>query len=171
MERRGHQFFEDTLRLARVMDLLNRSRVQKEFEDRVVGNASQEIERRVAELIDWLIDQDFREWQAITARLTERQQKHESRMLGAPDIGSFHSDRARLMESVGKEAQRVVDSYDQQREAASIADQARTAVAAAAAAGGAALGLGTIITAAAHDGRRRRRPAFCWRAWWPRSAF
>jgi len=149
MERRGHQYFEDTLRLGRVMDLLNRSRVQKEFEDRVVGNAAQEIERKVAELIDWLIDQDFREWQAITARLTERQQKHESRMLGAPDIGSFHSDRARLMESVGKEAQRVVDSYDQQREAASIADQARTAVAAAAAAGGAALGLGTIITAAA----------------------
>jgi len=149
MERRGHQYFEDTLRLGRVMDLLNRSRVQKEFEDRVVGNAPQDIERRVAELIDWLIDQDFREWQAITARLTERQQKHESRMLGAPDIGSFHSDRARLMESVGKEAQRVVDSYDQQREAASIADQARTAVAAAAAAGGAALGLGTIITAAA----------------------
>ena len=149
MERRGHQYFEDTLRLGRVMDLLNRSRVQKEFEDRVVGNASQEIERKVSELIDWLIDQDFREWQAITAKLTERQQKHESRMLGAPDIGSFHSDRARLMDSVGKEAQRVVDSYDQQREAASIADQARTAVAAAAAAGGAALGLGTIITAAA----------------------
>ena len=149
MERRGHQYFEDTLRLARVMDLLNRSRVQKEFEDRVVGNAPREIERRVTELIDWLIDQDFREWQAITAKLTDRQQKHEARMLGAPDVGTFHSDRARLMESVGKEAQRVVDSYDQQREAASIADQARTAVAASAAAGGAALGLGTLVTAAA----------------------
>ncbi len=149
MERRGHQYFEDTLRLARVMDLLNRSRVQKEFEDRVVGNAPQEIERRVTELIDWLIEQDFREWQAITAKLTDRQQKHEARMLGAPDVGTFHSDRGRLMESVGKEAQRVVDSYDQQREAALIADQARTAVAAAAAAGGAALGLGTLVTAAA----------------------
>ena len=149
MERRGYRYFEDTLRLARVMDLLNRARVQKEFEDRVVGNAPQEIERRVTELIDWLIDQDFRQWQAITAKLTERQQKHEARMLGAPDVGVFHVDRARLMESVGREAQRVVDSYDQEREAASIADQARTAVAAAAAAGGAALGLGTIVTVAA----------------------
>src|SRR5262245_11042928 len=149
MERRGHRYFEDTLRLGRVMDLLNRARVQKEFEDRVVGNAPQEIERRVTELIDWLIDQDFRQWQAITAKLTERRQKHESRMLGAPDVGQFHSDRTRLKESVGREAQRVVDSYDQEREAASIADQARTAVAAAAAAGGAALGLGTIVTVAA----------------------
>src|SRR4029450_12005700 len=93
MERRGHQYFEDTLRIGRVMDLLNRSRVQKEFEDRVVGNASQEIERRVSELIDWLIDQDFREWQAITAKLTERQRKHKPRMLCAPKLGQLHSQR------------------------------------------------------------------------------
>ena len=36
---RGHVFFEDTLRLGRVMDLFNRARVQKEFEDRVVSDA------------------------------------------------------------------------------------------------------------------------------------
>ena len=36
----------------------------------------------------------------VTAMLAERQKKHESRVLGAPQIGSFHSDRARLMESV-----------------------------------------------------------------------
>jgi ABC-type transport system involved in cytochrome bd biosynthesis fused ATPase/permease subunit len=55
----------------------------------------------------------------------------------------------RLIDSVGREAQRVVESYDKQREAAAIADQARVAVTTAAAAGGAALGLGTIITVAA----------------------
>jgi small GTP-binding protein len=149
MERRGHAYFEDTLRLGRVMDLLNRARVQKEFEDRVVGTAPREIERRVTELIDWVIDQEFRAWQSITAALAERRQKHEARLLGSPDVGSFHADRARLMESVGREAHRVVDSYDQQREAARIADDARVAVATAAAAGGAAVGLGTIVTAAA----------------------
>ena len=58
MEQRGHAFFEDTLRLGRVMDLLNRARVQKEFEQRVVGDAPRQIERKVSELIDWLIDQD-----------------------------------------------------------------------------------------------------------------
>src|SRR5204863_183685 len=63
MESRGHRYFEDTMRIGRVMDLVNRTRVQKEFEERVVANAPRDIERRVAELIDWLIDQDFREWQ------------------------------------------------------------------------------------------------------------
>jgi len=149
MERRGHDYFEDTLRLGRVLDLLNRARVQKEFETRVVASAPRDIERRVTELIDWLVDQDLRAWQSITARLADRRRIHEPRMLGAPDVGRFHADRTRLMESVGREAQRVVDSYDQQREAARLADDARTAVATAAAAGGAALGLGTIVTAAA----------------------
>jgi small GTP-binding protein len=149
METRGHAFFEDTLRLGRVFDLLNRARIQKEFEDRVVADAPRQIERRVTELIDWLVDQDFRQWQAITERLAARRQAHANRILGAPDVGSFHTDRSRLIESVGREASRVVDSYDRRLEAEAIANQARTAVTAAAATGGAALGLGTLITVAA----------------------
>jgi small GTP-binding protein len=149
MEARGHQYFEDVMRIGRVMDLLNRSRVQKEFEDRVVADAPRQIERRVTELIDWLIDQDFRQWQAVTSQLADRVRDRGSRVLGAPDIGTFHADRSRLIDSVGRETQRVVETYDKQREAAAIADQARGAVAAAAAAGGAAVGLGTIITVVA----------------------
>ncbi len=149
MENRGHQFFEDTMRIGRVVDLLNRARVQKEFEDRVVGDAPREIERRVSELIDWLIDQDFREWQTVTLRLADRDRERETRPRGAPEIGSFHADRAKLMDSVAREAERVVEGYDRKREAQTIADQARTAVAAAAAAGGAAVGLGTLVTVAA----------------------
>jgi GTP-binding protein EngB required for normal cell division len=149
MEARGHRFFEDTLRIGRVVDLLNRARVTKEFEEKVVADTPIQIERRVTEMIDWLVDQDFRQWQAITSKLLNRQREHASRMLGAPDIGTFHNDRSRLIDSVGRGAQRVVDTYDKRREAEVIADQARTAVAAAAAAGGAAVGLGTLVTIAA----------------------
>ena len=149
MEARGHQYFEDTLRLGRVVDLLNRARIQKEFEERVVADAPRQIERRVAELIDWLIDQDFRQWQAVTTTVASRVRNHASAALGAPDVGTFHADRARMIDHVGREAQRVVDTYDKQREAEAIAEQARAAVTTAAAAGGAALGLGTLVTLAA----------------------
>jgi small GTP-binding protein len=149
MEARGNRYFDDTLRIGRVIDLLNRARVQKEFGEVVVADAPREIERRVNELIDWLVDQDFRQWQAITSRLADRHRQHASRVLGAPEVGTFHNDRTRLIDSVGREAQRVVDTYDRHREAATIADQARVAVATAAAAGGAAVGLGTLVTIAA----------------------
>src|SRR5262245_43092585 len=141
MERRGDRFFDETLRIGRVVDLLNRARVQKEFEEQVVADAPRDVEQKVTELIDWLIDQDFRQWQAVTAKLADRQRQHASRILGAPDVGSFHGDRERLVASVGWEAQRVVDTYDKKREGAALADQARIAVATAAAAGGAAVGL------------------------------
>jgi hypothetical protein len=108
-----------------------------------------QIERRVTELIDWLVDQNFRQWQAVTDAVSERQREHGSRVRGAPGVGTFHNDRTRMMDSVGREAQRVVDTYDKRRESEIIADQARTAVAAAAAAGGAAVGLGTLVTIAA----------------------
>jgi small GTP-binding protein len=149
MEARGHRFFEDTLRIGRVIDLLNRARVQKEFEEKVVADAPIHIERRVTEMIDWLVDQEFRQWQSITRKLSERQRQDRSGMFGAPGAEPFANDRARVIESVGREAQRVVDTYDRRREAEVIADQARTAVAAAAVTGGAALGLGTLVTIAA----------------------
>ena len=50
---------------------------------------------------------------------------------------------------MGREAQRVVDTYDRRRESQAIADAARVSVAATAAAGASAVGVGAIVTAAA----------------------
>jgi small GTP-binding protein len=148
MERRGSDYFDETMRIGRVMDLLNRSRVQQGFEQQVVGDAPQQIERKVGELVDWLVAADLRQWQAITQHLAERRRQYKNRIVG-DDAGQFHYDRTRLIESVGREAQRVVDSYDRRREAQELADGARNAVATAAAVGAGALGLGTIVTIAA----------------------
>jgi len=149
MEARGHQYFEDTLRIARVFDLLNRTRIEREFEDRVVADAPQQVERRVADLIDWLVEQDFAQWQVVTARLAARQRELGDRVLASAEIGSFTADRARLLDSVGREAQRVVETYDRRRESQAIADAARVSVAATAAAGASAVGVGAIVAAAA----------------------
>ena len=149
MEARGHQYFEDTLRVARVFDLLNRARVQQEFEDRVVADAPAQVDRRVSELVDWLVEQDFRQWQALSSKLAVRQREHGDRILGGGEIGTFHADRTRLLESVGRESQRVVETYDRRRESSAIADGARAAVAATAAVGASAVGLGAAVTLAA----------------------
>ena len=149
MERRGNHFFDDTMRIGRVMDLLNRSRVQEAFERQVVADAPQQIERRVGELIDWMIDADLRHWQGITAHLAKRRQQYAGQLIDNPDTERFHFDRRRMIDSVGHEAQRVVDGYDRQKEASELADGARNAVATAAAVGAGAVGLGAIVTIAA----------------------
>jgi small GTP-binding protein len=153
MERRGHDFFDDTMRIGRVMDLLNRSRVQEGFERQVVADAPQQIEKRVNDLIDWLVDADFRQWQRITRHLSERRREFKDRIVGQhqddEESRPFHDERRRMVETVGGAAQKIVDTYDRRREASQLADGARNAVATAAAAGAGALGLGTLITVAA----------------------
>ena len=149
MERRGHEYFDDTMRIGRVMDLLNRSRVQQGFEHQVVADAPQQIERKVGELVDWLVDADLRQWQNVTHHLADRRRQYKERIVGEEGGARFHYDRGRLIDATVRETHKVVDSYDRRREAAELADGARNAVAAAAAVGAGALGLGTIVTIAA----------------------
>ncbi|HEX5474171.1 MAG TPA: dynamin family protein [Vicinamibacterales bacterium] len=149
MERRGRDFFEDTMRIGRMFDLLNRARVQQAFEQQVVADAPQRIEQRVQDLVDWLVESDHRQWERITRHLEERRREHRERIVGDTEARVFHDERRRLIESIGREAQEVVDTYDRRREAIELADGARNAVAAAAAAGAGAVGLGAIVTVAA----------------------
>jgi small GTP-binding protein len=148
MERRGHDYFDETMRIGRVVDLLNRSRVQQGFEQEVVADAPQKIEQKIGELVDWLVDMDLRQWQRVNEHLAERRRQHRARIVG-DDAGRFLYDRARLIDSVGGDAQRVVESYDRRREAQALADGARNAVAAAAAISAGAVGFGALVVAIA----------------------
>jgi small GTP-binding protein len=149
MESRGHDYFDETMRIGRVMDLLNRTRIQQGFEQQVVADAPQQIERRVGELVDWLVDADLRQWQNVTGHLADRRRRYRDRIVGEEGGARFHYDRTRLIEAVGRESQKAVDSYDRRREAQELADGARNAVAAAAAVGAGALTLGAVVTVAA----------------------
>jgi hypothetical protein len=149
MEQRGHVYFDDMLRLGRVMDLLNKARVQEGFVRDVVADAPVQIERKVSDLIDWMVGADLRQWQQVNSHLADRRRQYRDRIVGDPELAAFHVERGRLLESVGREAQRVVESFDRQREAATLAEGARNAVAASAAVGAGAVGLGTLVTIAA----------------------
>ena len=149
METRGDEFFEETIRLARVPDLIKKERVQREFEQKVVGDVPHQIESGVAEMIDWLVEADLRQWQGVTDHLSERRQKHKDRIVGDVGVGSFHSDRERLIDGVGREAKRVVEGYDKTREARNLAEGIQNAVAAAAVLEVGAVGLGVLVTAIA----------------------
>ena len=146
MEQRGQEYFDETLRLPRVLDLLNKARIQKEFEQRVVADVPQRIETKVNEMIDWLVEANLHQWQAVMDHIADRRRKHEQHIVGDAAGGSFHYDREKLIDGVGREAQRVVDTYDRQAEARLMAEGAQTAVAALAATEVGAVGLGTLVT-------------------------
>jgi len=146
MEQRGQEYFDETLRLPRLLDLLNKARIQKEFEQRVVSDVPSRIETKVNEMIDWLVEANLRQWQAVMDHIADRRRQHQDRIVGDAAGGSFHYDREQLIEGVGREAQRVVDGYDRKAEARSMAQGAQTSVAALAATEVGAVGLGALVT-------------------------
>ena len=145
MEQRGNDYFDETFRLARILDLINKDRIRHEFEQRVVGDIPNRIENKVTELIDWLVDSDLRQWQAVNEHLADRRRAYQERIVG-DTVGSFAYDRERLIGVVGREASRVVETYDKSMEAEAIAKGAQEAVAASAVLEVGAVGLGTLVT-------------------------
>lgn len=143
MEQRGEDFFSEYIRLARIPDLIKKDKIQAIYEKEVVAEVPNQIERKVTAIIDWLVDANLRQWQAITDHIADGRQKYKGRMVG--DIGSFNYDRERLITSIRDEANRVIDTYDKAREADQIARRAQNAVAAAAAISAGAVGLGTLV--------------------------
>jgi small GTP-binding protein len=152
MSNRGMLYFDDTLRLARVFDLLNTQRIQGEFERKVVADAPQQIEEEVHGLIDWLVDRDLRQWQATLEYLESHMaQVHDEqdRIIGRVG-GPFEYNRRALLDSVGRAAREVVRSYDREAEARKLAEGVRDAVAGAALMEVGAVGLGVLLLAILH---------------------
>ena len=71
-ESRGANFFEETLRLGRIFDLINKAKIKSDFEKNVVGDLPQAVEKRVEAVIDWMVESELEQWKAVMAHLEER---------------------------------------------------------------------------------------------------
>lgn len=150
MEKRGLDFFDDRLRLGRIPDLLRSKQLEQSFQDEVVGDTPRQIEDRVNELVDWMVQQDLRQWTAVADHLSRQRDAHPGRIVGdAPREGTLAYDRQRLIDSIGRSTRMAVEGYDQNREAAELAASARQAVVNAGLAGVGA-SIGVIVAIATH---------------------
>ncbi|MGH2535826.1 MAG: dynamin family protein [Candidatus Promineifilaceae bacterium] len=151
MEKRGRDFFDETFRLGRMPDLIRGKRVEQAFKDQVVADTPQQIEGRIAELVDWMVEQELRQWTAVGDHMARRKREHEERIVGqgGPREGTLAYDRQRLIDSIGKASRQVIGSYDKELEAAELAEEARAAVAGTAAFTVTGLGVGAAVAALA----------------------
>ncbi len=150
MEKRGNTFFDDRLRLGRIPDLLRSKQLEQDFQDDVVGDTPRQIEERVNELVDWMVQQDLRQWTAVADHLSRQRDAYEGRIVGdTPREGTLAWDRQRLIDSIGRTTSQAVESYDQTREAAELSASARQAVVNAGLAGVGA-SIGVIVAIVAH---------------------
>ncbi len=144
MRARGDAFFEETIRLGRFLDLMNAARLKAAFEEQVIADTPHRIEQEVNELVDWMVDRNYRQWQAITSYLNQRAQEHGDRIVGRVG-GEFDLNRQRLLTSVGRAAREALASYDKAAEARKLTQSVQTSLAAMGMVQVGALGLGAIL--------------------------
>ena len=143
MSERGDTWFEDNVRFGNFRELMQRDKVQRRFEEEVVGDTESLINEKVDSLIDWLVDRNLKQWRSVVEYVNRRRQKeHDERMIGA--VGdNFEYNRSRILNSVGKNATEVVRNYDREAEAKNLSFAIQSAVAQTAATGIGAVGVGT----------------------------
>ena len=145
-EKRGQSFFEETFRIGRILDLLNKERIQREYKDTVVKDLSIQIDNKVDDLIEWLVDENYKQWQIVNSKINKRMAIFKNRILSDSHSQEIQLERQKIISSVKRGAQRVVEKFNRDAEAQQIAEDAQMAVAASAAIEVGALGLGTLVT-------------------------
>jgi small GTP-binding protein len=148
MNARASRFFETTIRLSRIPDLLNSSRVKEEFARDVIGESAQHIDDAVREIIDWSVDAQARMWTDITDYLSARRATEKSAMIGSVGGASFTQDRRAVLNQAVESTRSIVDARNRDVEAARLAASLRDAVAQTGLVGAGAVGLGVVVVTA-----------------------
>ena len=147
LEQRGLDFFDSTMRLTNIQNLMHGDKVRTQFEKQVLADVAQQIEDQVQRLIDWLVQKDLHEWQQIISYLQRRRAKNQDHMVGE-GYGPRETHRRELIDTVGKTVQTIVESYDRNQEASELAASVEAAVAQTALLEVGAVGLGALVTIA-----------------------
>jgi hypothetical protein len=147
LEQRGLDFFDTTMRLTNIQELMRGDKVRAEFEKNVLTDVPKQIEDQVQRLIDWLVQKDLQEWQRVMTYVQRRRALHTEHIVGE-GIEPREARRRELIDSMGRTVQQIVDTYDRDQEASQLAAHVETAVAQTALLEVGAVGLGALVTAA-----------------------
>jgi small GTP-binding protein len=149
MAERGDEWLEENIRLMNVRELFREEKVRRRFEREVVADTEGLIDARVDELVDWMVERNYRQWRTIVEYVERRRKaRYDEEMIGEVR-DHFEHDRGKLLRSVAASAQDVVGGYDRERESELLANSIQAAVARTAAIEAGALGIGAVVVALA----------------------
>ena len=82
LEQRGLDFFDTTMRITNIQQLIHGDKVRAEFERRVLADVPQQVEEQVQRLIDWMVQKDLQEWQRVMTYVQRRRALHAEHIVG-----------------------------------------------------------------------------------------
>ncbi len=127
VERRGHEFLDDTVQLRRIFMLMNTDRVREAFQSRVLKSVDKDVDLVVGDMVDWFIQRNLQLWEDVMTFVNERRAAERERVIGEVG-GRFQYDRQVLVRALHERSEEVLETYDQQAEASRLADSLQSSV-------------------------------------------
>ena len=147
LQERGLDFFDRVMRLSNILNLARGDQVRRQFEQEVLADVPRQVEEHVNRLIDWLVQKDLHQWQQIMNYLQRRQARYTEHLIGA-GAAPLDARRRMLIDSVGRTAKTIVETYNRDDEARALAATVEMAVASVALIEVGAVGLGALVISA-----------------------
>ena len=127
VERRGEVFFDETVRLSRVVTLLRSEQVRAAFEERVLRDAERRIEDAVSGMVDWLMERSLQQWEDVVTFVNERRRAGEERVIGEVG-GRFQYDRRALIRTLRDRADAALAGFDRKAEGRRLSEALKASV-------------------------------------------
>ena len=116
--------------------------LQDRFKEEVVAGTGEVVDKKVRELINWIIYRHVKQWRQIIDYIALHRNADLTRRLAGDIADDFDERRSALLQSISDAAMNAVQSYDHRAESSRLAESLKGAVAKTAATEAGAMGLG-----------------------------
>jgi small GTP-binding protein len=148
VERRGKNWFEDTIRVRNLGFLRNKDAVENRFRNEVVADGPRKIEETVHRMVDWLVRNNLKLWNSALAELEAHGERLRAEGALAPRAGSeFQYNREELFDRLRAPVETRLLQFDADREARRIVEAVNASIAQTFGVEVLALGLGAVLVA------------------------
>ncbi|MFA9491069.1 MAG: dynamin family protein [Anaerolineales bacterium] len=147
MQLRGEQFLDDHMRILNIREMIQASRMRRSFENIVVGDTPDKIEAHISEIIDWLVERELRQWRLMAEELGRRRETEALQDAAREAVSGFSYNRRQLIDSVGVQADEVINSFDRRAESKRLTDSIQESVAMVGLVEVGAISLGLVLNA------------------------
>jgi small GTP-binding protein len=145
---RGEVFLDERFRLTRIRGLMDREGLRAAFEGEVIGDAAQQVNRAIDDLVDWSVDQEYSTWRNVEARIRALGEgSGPSTADVATSPGGFAARRQAMIAEVSGGAGTVIQSFSARAESLRITADIQDTLTKAGLAEVGAIGMGLVLLA------------------------
>jgi small GTP-binding protein len=148
VERRGRNWFDDNVRIGNVMFLRNKDAVENRFRNEVVADTPRRIEEVVHQMVDWMVRNNMKLWNAALAELQAHSERLRKKGALAPEGDTaFHYNRDELFSRLRQPVEQRLGQFDVDAEARQIVAAVKESVTQTFGVEALAVGLGSVLVA------------------------